>query len=122
MKVITSEENKIEFDNGLVVEGTHSQDCCEHNYLDFEQLPVGTELPDYSAAQFIEALTLKEDGFIVKDVNQVPKWVQARSSQNGYYSRGVDMRVSDGKVTLQPKKPGQPEYCEVFTAGEENIY
>lgn len=121
MKVITSEENKLEFDNGLVIEGNHSQDCCEHNYLDFEQLPVGTELPDMSAAKFVEAITIKEDGFSVKDVHGVPKWVQARSAQNGYYSDGVNMQVADGKITIVPKKPGQSDWGELFD-GKQDEY
>ena len=45
MKVIVSEEDTLKFDNGLILMGDHDQDCCEINYLDFEQLPVGTELP-----------------------------------------------------------------------------
>lgn len=122
MKVVSNSDEELVFDNGLKVVSHHSQDCCEHNYLDFEQLPVGTELPDYTAAQFIDSLTIKDDGFIVKDSAGIPKWVQARSSQNGYYSRGVSMHVSDGKVTLDPKKPGQSDYGDLFEAGEDDIY
>jgi len=86
MKVIKSEESLIEFDNDLVVEGVGDVDCCAQNYLDFEQLPIGTELPTMTAGEFADAITLKEDGFSVKDSSGTPKWVQARSIQNGYYS------------------------------------
>lgn len=86
MKVIKSEENLLEFDNGLVIEGDGDVDCCAYNFLDFEQLPVGTELPTMTAGEFADNINLKEDGFSVKDSERTPKWVQARSSQNGYYS------------------------------------
>lgn len=86
MKVTKSEDNLLEFDNGLAVIGDGDQDCCAVNYLDFEQLPVGTELPDMTAGQFMDAISLKEDGFSVRDSKRTPKWVQARSDQNGYYS------------------------------------
>ncbi len=52
MKVIKSEENLLEFDNGLAVIGDGDDDCCAYNYLDFEQFPVGTELPTMTAGEF----------------------------------------------------------------------
>jgi hypothetical protein len=93
MKVIESNEDKVVFDNGLEVIGEGDVDCCANNYLDFEQLPVGAELPTMTAGQFVDAITLKDDGFIVKDIHGVPKWVQARSEQNGYYSNRTTLLV-----------------------------
>lgn len=100
MKVIKSEDNLLEFDNGLVVEGVGDNDCCAVNYLDFEQLPVGTELPTMTAGQFIDKIKLKDDGFIVKDSQKTPKWVQARSEQNGYYSNITTLFVKYKGKTL----------------------
>ena len=102
MKVIKSEDNIVEFDNGLKVEGDGDEDCCAYNYLDFEQLPVGTELPTMTGKEFVKNITLKEDGFAVKDIEDVPKWVQARSSQNGYYSNMTNLVVKyrDSKVKV----------------------
>lgn len=94
MKVIKNYEDvAIEFDNGLVVEGDGDVDCCAINYLDFEQLPVGTELPTMTAGEFVDAITLKKDGFLVKDIDGTPKWVQARSEQNGYYSNMTTLLI-----------------------------
>jgi hypothetical protein len=93
MKVIVSEESLLKFDNGLVIEGEGDQNCCEHNYLDFEQLPVGTELPDADANEFITQIVLKEDGFVAKDIYGTPKWVQARSIQDGYYSNMTTLKL-----------------------------
>lgn len=102
MKVIKSEDSFLEFDNGLIVEGDGDVDCCAYNFLDFEQLPVGTELPTMTAGQFADYITLKEDGFIVKDSEGLPKWVQARSQQNGYYSNMTTLIVKyeDTKLEL----------------------
>ena len=86
MKVIKSEDNLLVFDNGLSVIGVGNIDCCAINYLDFEQLPVGTEVPTQSIGPFSDNLYLEDDGFVIKDSTGLPKWVQARSEQNGYYS------------------------------------
>jgi len=117
--VINREEDFIEFDNGLIVQAEHNKDCCEHNYLDFEQLPVGTELPDMSAKEFYASIRIKKDGFSVKDVNGTPKWVQARSIQNGYYSNGVDLVIEDSDDRIVPKRKGQANYEELFVGSEE---
>lgn len=114
MKVIKLEEGELEFDNGLKLYSEHSQDCCEYNYLDFEQLPVGTELPDMKKGQFVDSIEIKDDGFSVKDINGIPKWVQARSDQNGYYSDGVDLVVEDEDGRLVPKRK-KDTYYEMFT-------
>jgi hypothetical protein len=100
MKVVKSEDNLLEFDNGLVIEGDGDEDCCAYNFLDFEQLPVGTELKTMTATQFVDAIKLKDDGFIVKDIEKTPKWVQARSSQNGYYSNMTTLIVKDKKLRM----------------------
>lgn len=100
MKVVASEDNLLEFDNGLVVEGDGDIDCCAVNYLDFEQLPVGTELPDMTAGQFVDSITLKEDGFSIKASDGTPKWVQARSDQNGYYSNLTTILVKYDGTTI----------------------
>lgn len=110
MKVVKSEENLLEFDNGLVVEGDGDIDCCANNYLDFEQLPVGTEVRTMTLGEFIDTIKLKEDGFALKDAEGTPKWVQARSSQNGYYSNRTTLLVKyDGKTATIGELSGEIE-------------
>ena len=120
MKVIKSEENLLEFDTGVKIEGTHNQDCCEYNYLDFDQFEVGTEFPGCTtAAQLVNIITIKDDGFILKDSVGIPKWAQARSSQNGYYSNSVGIEVSDKEITLTISKSGSDSWSrELFNAEE----
>jgi hypothetical protein len=102
MKVIKQDEDEVRFDNGLKIIGDGDVDCCAHNFLDFEQLPVGTELPTATALQMAKRIKLKDDGFSVKDIEGTPKWVQARSHQNGYYSNRttVILEYKDTKITL----------------------
>ena len=101
MKVIKSDENILVFDNGLEVSSEYEQECCERNYLDFEQLPVGTEMPDMDDEEFKKSVSLKEDGFSVMASDGFSKWVQARSLQNGYYSRSVTPTVTYNDKTTQ---------------------
>ena len=114
MKVILSEEDTLKFDNGLILMGNHDQRCCEINYLDFEQLPVGTELPTMTAKEFAKAIKIGDDGFSIKDIHGIPKWVQARSEQNGYYSSGVDLIIMDDIDKIIPKRPNQRRGKELF--------
>lgn len=97
-------DTRVEFDNGLALESEHCQDCCENNYLDFEQLHVGREFPDMDGHQFLAAISRKEDGFSIMDSFNVPAWVQARSSQNGYYSEGVDLVVYFNGERITPER------------------
>ena len=115
MKVIESEEGYLKFDNGLILESRHEQNCCEINYLDFEeQLPVGTELPTMTAKEFAKAIKIGDDGFSIKDIHGIPKWAQARSEQNGYYSEGVDLIIRDDIDEIVPKRPNQERGQELF--------
>ncbi len=107
MKVTKSEENGLEFDNGLIIDGEGDQDCCAHNYLDFEQFEVGTEFPTMTAGEFVDTVTLAEDGFAMVASDGMPKWCQARSQQNGYYSSCTTLRLTyNGKTVLAGRLEG----------------
>ena len=93
MKVVDSCDGYLKFDNGVAIESFHYATCCEDNYLDFEQFPVGTEFPTMSVEELCKNLVLRPDGLILKDSEGIPKWAQARSEQNGYYSDSVGVRV-----------------------------
>lgn len=100
MKLVKVEEDLLEFDNGLKIEGEGDVDCCANNYLDFENFPVGTEFPDMTIGQLLDTIKLKEDGFILKDSQGTPHWAQARSYQNGYYSNRTTVYLKDGDKTV----------------------
>lgn len=105
MKVVKSFDGYLEFDNGVAIESYHDADCCEDNYLDFEQFVVGAEFPTMSVEELCRNLALKPDGLILKDSEGIPKWAQARSEQNGYYSYSVGVMVKDNSdvYILVPK-------------------
>lgn len=95
MKVVESCDGYLEFDNGVAIQSFHNADCCEHNYLDFEQFVVGVEFPTMSVEELCRSLAIRPDGLILKDSQGIPKWAQARSDQNGYYSYCVGVSVKD---------------------------
>lgn len=95
MKVVESCDGYLEFDNGVAIQSFHDNDCCEDNYLDFEQFPIGAEFPTMSVEELCRSLVLRPDGLILKDSEGIPKWAQARSEQNGYYSDSVGVSVKD---------------------------
>lgn len=103
MIVTKSEDNLLVFDNGLKVIGDGEEDCCAYNYLDFEQIPVGTEFDDMTLEEFHAAIRIKDDGFSIKDVDGIPKWVQARSQQNGYYSNMTTLVLEQGEKRITSK-------------------
>ena len=114
MKVIKSEDDYVEFDNGLVIEGDGDIDCCAINWIDFEQFTVGREFPNMTDKGFIRYAKIKDDGFALKDSQKVPAWAQARSEQNGYYS---DMST----LYVQYKGGERIEVSRLSGAGEDYL-
>lgn len=92
-KVIHIKENLLEFDNGYKLSGYHEMGCCEYNYIDFEGIPVGTNIPFKGVEGIRKAITPKEDGFILKGEKGMKHWAQARSVQNGYYSFSIGLYI-----------------------------
>lgn len=111
MKIVKIDEieNKVKFDNGICMYSYHVQECCENNYIDFSQLKVGDEFEGEHINDLLNAITIKIDGVIIRDINGIPKWLQARSEQNGYYSNVVQLIISDSKY----------KELKVFIEGEE---
>lgn len=111
MKIVKIDEisNEVKFDNGICMYSDYEQECCEYNYIDFSQLKVGDEFKGNSLDDLINAITIKKDGVIIKDINGIPKWLQARSEQNGYYSNFVELVIAD----LENKE------LRIATEGEE---
>lgn len=94
MKIINGNHD-IDFDNGLWINGYGDEDCCAINYIDTEQFEVGAEFPDMTLEELEKTIKLKDDGFILKDSKKTPKWCQARSDQNGYYSSMTTLYIGD---------------------------
>lgn len=110
MKIVKIDEisNEVKFDNGICMYSDYKQDCCEKNYIDFSQLKVGDEFEGNDIEDLIKVITIKKDGVIIRDKDCIPKWLQSRSEQSGYYSNIVELVITD----LENKK------IKVFTEGE----
>lgn len=98
MKIINICEYEIRFDNDKCIEFDHFRNCCENNYADFPYLKeeLGGSIFDID---FQEPLTFEgcDYGFrFGNDDNMF--FVPCYSSQNGYYSRDVDIYYDDERV------------------------
>jgi hypothetical protein len=94
MKIKKVNSNEIIFDNGDIITFDHSQDCCEYNYADFEQI----EEIAYDI-NFKEPLKFEKTdfGFRFGD-NRIMFFVPCYSTQNGYYSNDVEIYFNGNLV------------------------
>ena len=100
MKIVNGKHD-VDFDNGVWIDGIGDEDCCASNYLDTEQFVIGDEYPDMTLSQLKKAIKVKDDGFILKDSQKTPKWCQARSEQNGYYSDMTTLYIGDKNKKIE---------------------
>lgn len=94
-------DTRIEFENGMAIEYFHSQDCCEENYLDFEQLEPLASGYIFELPIIIEVCNC---GIRFGD-RRLKFFVPCYSIQNGYYSRELDvvLKDADGKLLQRVK-------------------
>lgn len=95
MKIVNADRDGIYFDNGNRITYNHRQECCEHNYADFEQID------DLALqAEFDENLIFEEvprSGFIFGNEGNT-FFVPCYSEQNGYYSSDIKIYYNDIEV------------------------
>lgn len=102
MRILKITEYAIEFDNGKDISFDHDQDCCEHNYADFEQLDSLARDVDFSAPLVFEEC---EYGFRFGNPPINMFFVPCYSEQNGYYSNELDIWYDDKEVIHGIKCP-----------------
>lgn len=100
MRIVEVNEEYIEFSNGKCITYDHVQDCCEHNYADFEQLDDLARNYEFGDELYFESV--EEQGFSFGDVRRM-FFVPCYSEQNGYYNDCINVyydgkRVIDGLV------------------------
>ena len=95
MKILKLENNKLYFTNGDVISYDHEQDCCEHNYADFEQLDDLAYTIEFNTPLEFEAVD--NAGFRFGNKGNMV-FVPCYSEQNGYYSSWVDIYYNGEKV------------------------
>jgi hypothetical protein len=96
LKVVKLESEQIVFDNGIILNSYHDQDCCESHYLWFNDLT----LEDFEGLEF----DLSNDNFFKRvegygieliPINGFPIRIPAYADNNGYYSDNLILRISD---------------------------
>lgn len=95
MKIKKVTEDFIKFDNESEITFGHAQQCCEHNYADFEQLEDLAK-----ETEFKEPLDFEEAEYGFRFGNKPLKmfFVPCYSEQNGYYSSDVDIYYNGKEV------------------------
>lgn len=54
MRVVKASDERLEFDNGLILKSYHNQRCCEINYLDFRDKNCEIIPKDPKSGEFAE--------------------------------------------------------------------
>ena len=93
IKKVTSEE--ILFDNESYITFDHSEQCCEWNYADFEQLDDIARATDFDPELEFEAV--EDAGFRFGNKGKM-FFVPCYSEQNGCYSTDVDIYYNNELV------------------------
>ena len=92
VKVVSVRDDKIAFDNGVVLYSHHDYECCERHYLSLE----GLSLKDFDGLSF----DISNDGFFerivgfgiaLKPINGHPVRIPGYGYNNGYYSEQIDL-------------------------------
>lgn len=89
-------DESIEFENGMAIEYFHNRECCEENYLDFEQLEPIARGYIFELPIIIEAC---DCGIRFGD-RRLKFFVPCYSIQNGFYSRELDVVLKDADGEL----------------------
>lgn len=92
-KICQIEENLIKFEDGTYIECFHSQDCCEHNYADFEQLDDIARNTKFNTSKLVVE-PLDGQGFRFGNKPFKMFFVPCYSRQNGYYSTCLNINVN----------------------------
>lgn len=96
-KITEFYENLIKFDDGTAIIAFHSQDCCEHNYADCEQLDDIARNTDFDTSK-LEIDILQDQGFRFGNKPGKMFFVPCYSVQNGYYSTTLDISINSRMV------------------------
>lgn len=96
MRIVSITEEKILFDNGNTITYDHAQDCCEHNYADFEQLDDIARTTDFDPN--LVFFHQNEAGFLFGNLPNKMFFVPCYSCQNGYYTTNLEVYYNNNVV------------------------
>ena len=95
-KVAKVEKESITFDNGVVLQSEHQQDCCESHYLSFADLTMADFdglVFDLSMDSFFDRV--EDYGIRLIPVGGHAVSVPGYGSNNGYYSSNLGLEILD---------------------------
>ena len=90
MKIEYIDNKRICFDNGSEITFDHDQECCEHNYADFEQIDE-PEIYDIEFDEDLKFESVEKAGFRFGSNPTQMIFVPCYSEQNGWYTSNVDI-------------------------------
>jgi len=96
MKIIEVNSEHIAFDNGSKITFDHDQDCCEHNYADFEQIEKNALQTVFDEDLIFESV--EGSGFRFGSKGTHMFFIPCYSDQNGYYSSDIDIYFNGNQV------------------------
>lgn len=96
MKIVSITEEKILFDNGNTITYDHEQNCCEHNYADFEQLDDIARNTDFDPN--LVFFHQDDAGFLFGNLPNKMFFVPCYSCQNGYYTTNLEVYYNNDTV------------------------
>ena len=94
VKVVKVDSDCIEFENGVKLYSSHEQSCCEHHFLNLNDL----ELDDFEGFEF----NLSTDGFFNRidgygiellPINGYPVRIAGHGYNSGYYSSELTLHL-----------------------------
>ena len=88
----STDEQILHFTNGMAITTFHSQDCCEWNYADFDQIDDIAQGWDFD----MENLVFEKvyGGFRFGNLPSKMVFVPCYSDQNGYYSNDIHIELN----------------------------
>lgn len=92
-KIIKTEDNLIEFEDGTKITCDHTPDCCEYNYADCEQIDDLARAYDFDTSR-LRVEGIDDSGFCFGDNPARMFFVPCYSEQNGYYSDDIDVYIN----------------------------
>lgn len=108
MKILKITEDAIEFNNGTAITYYHEQDCCEHNYADFQQIEDLAYEVEFDENLVFEAVP--EYGFRFGSKGTPMFFILCYSYQNGYYSSDISIYYRDCCVINNLECEFKPDY------------
>lgn len=98
LKVVSIDDESIEFENGIELSSNHDTDCCESHYLSLEDLSMedfeGLEF-DLSNDNFFQRI--EDYGIVLIPVNGHSICIPGYGYNNGYYSADLELILTDHK-------------------------